>query len=224
MHCHNVKETQWAEEKATGTWQREQLWTYPLPENIGLVLENERGNMVKSVTPKSVAERAGMKVGDRLKLLNGYTVYSFADAQYALHKAPVTGKIKVSWAREGYVYTTSLTLEKNWRKTNITWRPSLLGFLPSLPLYGTDLTLAEKQQLGLNGKQLAFRQETPIHDQAKEAGVRENDVIVGIDHVLCEMKMEDFLGYVRINHLIGDRITLNLIRAGKKLDLPMTLR
>jgi hypothetical protein len=38
------------------------------------------------------------------------------------------------------------------------------------------------------------------------------------------MSMEQFLGHVRRSYLVGDRVTLNIIRDGKRLDLPMKLR
>ena len=39
-----------------------------------------------------------------------------------------------------------------------------------------------------------------------------------------EMTVEQFLGYVRQSYLVGDRMTLNVLRDGKKLDLRVKLR
>ena len=116
-----------------------------------------------------------------------------------------------------------LDLAEGWKKTNLTWRPSVLDILPSLTVYGTELTAAEKKRLGLSAKRLAFRQDTAVHRDAKAAGVRAGDVIVGIDGLDLEMTLPGFLAYVRRNHLVGDRITLNVLRDGKRVDLPMTL-
>lgn len=224
IHCHQAKEILREEKKAAGTWTRDDIWTYPLPENIGVTLDPDRGGLVKAVAAKSAAERAGLRAGDVLRDLNGYPVNSFADAQYALHKAPPKGEIRATWLRGGKATTGSLVLTEGWKKTNITWRPSLLDLLPSLPLYGEDLTAKQKKALGIPEKRLAFRQQSPVHAQAQAAGVRENDIIVGADGQALEMTMDEFLGHVRRNYLIGDRITLNLIRDGRRLDLPMKLR
>ena len=99
----------------------------------------------------------------------------------------------------------------------------MLDILPALSLYGDDLTAQQKKDLGLDAKHLAFRQDTTVGTQAKKFGVQGGDVVIGVDDLTLEMTMLDFLGYIRRNYLIGDRIKLNVIRDGKKLDLPGTL-
>ncbi len=224
IHCHQVNEFRREQRKASGEWRRDERWVYPLPENIGLTLEVDRGDRVRAVRPDSPAARAGLRPGDRLKTLNGLTVASFADAQYALHRAPFTGRIRVSWVRGGKEMTGSLESADGWKKTNLTWRPSLLDVLPALTVYGTELTAAEKERLGLSPRRLAFRQAEPVHRDAKAAGVRAGDVILGLDGKAMEGSLTEFLAYVRRNHLVGDRVTLNVLRNGKRLDLPLTLR
>lgn len=224
IHCHQVKEIVREEEKKTGTWNRESIYTYPLPENIGITLELNRGNIVKAIAPSSAADKAGVKPGDRLQTLNGVAVNSFADAQYGLHKAPLTGKTTVSWQRDGTDMKGELTLAQGWRRTNVTWRPSLLDILPSLTVYGEDLTAKEKQALGLAEKRLAFRQDATVHSAAKAIGVQAGDVIIGIDSKVMEMSMDQFLGHVRQNYLIGESATLNVMRNGKRVDLKFKLK
>src|SRR5262245_66380471 len=86
IHCHQVNEFRRADLKAAGQWSRDDLWVYPLPENVGLTLEVDRGDAVKAIAPGSAAAKAGLKAGDLLAKLNGYLVATFADAQFALHK------------------------------------------------------------------------------------------------------------------------------------------
>ena len=224
IHCHQVKEILRQEAINTGTWNRESIYTYPLPENLGITLDLVRGNQVKQVKPASLADKAGVKPGDVLRTLNGRPIYSFADAQYALHKAPYEGKISLAWTRDGNPLNSTLAVGPGWRRTNVTWRPSLLDLLPSLTVYGTDLTAKEKQALGLDEKRLAFRQDEPVHSAAKAMGVQIGDVIVGIDNKKLEMSMDEFLGYVRQNYLIGETATLNVLRNGKRVDLSVKLK
>ena len=87
------------EEQDKGTWKRESLWTYPLPENVGITLDKDRGNVVSKVVDKSPAAQAGVLAGDVVDTLNGMRVRSFADAQYALHKAPWKGEIAITLLR-----------------------------------------------------------------------------------------------------------------------------
>jgi len=224
IHCHQVKEIQREDAKKDGTWNRESIYTYPLPENVGITLDLDRANVVNAVAPKSPAEKAGVKPGDILRTLHRMTVNSFADASYALHKAPLKGDIAVTFERAGKSFEGTLTLEPGWRRTNVTWRPSLLDLLPALTVYGDDLSAKEKKALGLDEKRLAFRQQSPVHKAAREMGVQENDIILSIDNKMMDMSMEQFLGHVRQNYLIGETATLNLLRNGKRLDLKITLK
>jgi serine protease Do len=224
IHCHQVYEFRRAAQKESGTWRREDIWVYPLPENVGLTLEVHHGDRLRAVAADSAAGRAGLRSGDLLRTVNGQPVASFADVQYALHRAPAKGRIPISVQRGLETTTAMLELADGWRKTNLTWRPSLLDILPSLTLFGDDLGAEEKKGLGLSAKRLAFRQQEPVHALARAAGVREGDVIIGIDGRALEMTVLEFLAHVRKNYLVGDHITLNIIRNGKRLELPYTLR
>jgi membrane-associated protease RseP (regulator of RpoE activity) len=223
IHCHQVYEFRRAAQKGAGQWWREGIWVYPLPENIGLDLEVDQGNRLRAVVSDSPAGRAGLKPGDVLCTVNGLPVASFADVQYALHRAPASGHISIAWQSGDKRKTATLDLPEGWRKTNLTWRPSLLDILPSLTVFGEDLSTEEKRALGLSAKRLAFRQQEPVHRLAQAAGVRAGDVIIGIDGQALEMTMLEFLAHVRKNYLVGDRITINIIRADKRIALPQTL-
>jgi serine protease Do len=224
IHCHQVAEILREEQKNAGTWVRERMFTYPLPENVGITLDVNRGNLVREVKPGSAAATAGLMPGDVVRAVNQNPVHSFADASYGLHKGPLKGSIPIAWQRDGKPMDGTLTLSEGWRRTNVTWRPSLFDLLPSLTVYGSDLSAKEKQQLGLGEKRLAFRQEAPVHAKARAMGVRENDIILGVDDKKLDMTMEQFLGYVRQNYLIGETLTLNLLRDGKRVDLSVTLK
>ena len=101
---------------------------------------------------------------------------------------------------------------------------------PSTDSAGTDLlriddelSAEEKKALGLGARRLAFRQQKEVHKDARAAGVRAGDVIIGVDEMFPDMSMLDFLGYIRKNYLVGDRITLRVLRDGRRVDLPITL-
>ena len=101
-----------------------------------------------------------------------------------------------------------LEVADGWRKTNLTWRPSLLDILPSLPISGEDLTAAEKKALGLPEKQAAFRQDKFVHSTLKAVGLKAGDVVVTLNGKPVNGTMDDFLGLVRREHLVGDTIVL----------------
>jgi S1-C subfamily serine protease len=223
MHCHQVKEALNDDLRKSGKWTRDMAWRYPLPENVGLELEVDRGNVVKRVKERSPASVSGLAAGDVLRRLGGVPIHSFADAQFALDRAPKSGTVEVVWRRGDKERTAKLTLADGWRKTDIGWRPSLQRLVPSARLYGDDLTADEKKALGLSARQLAFRQQARVSTPAQAAGVRAGDVILGVDGRPFETDAGGFVRYVQSNYLIGDKVTLNVLRDGKRLDLPMTL-
>lgn len=224
IHCHQVNEFRRAAEKAAGTWTRDSLWAYPLPENIGITLDVDRGDSIVQVEAKSAAEAIGIKKGDVLIRLNEMSVASFADAQYALHRGPKAGKIPVEWRSRGDTKKGELTVVEGWRKTNITWRASLLDILPSFPVSGEDLTVEERKALKLPEGHAAFRQDKFVHSTLRAIGMQSGDVLVGINGRTVPGLMDDYLGYLRREHLVGDTITINVLRAGKPVDLKITLK
>lgn len=224
IHCHQAKELMRAQAKEDGTWKRDNVYTYPLPENVGITLDVNTCNLVSKVKPASAAATAGIQPGDVLLTLNDRPVYSFADAQYALHKSPLQGSINVAWKRGQQTSSGTLTLADGWKWTNLTWRPSMLDMLPSLTMYGDDLSSKEKMALGLDEKRLAFRQEDPAPPSVQAMGIRTGDIIIGVENRLLELTVDQFLGYVRQNYLVGEDITFNVVRGGKKMDVRATLK
>jgi len=223
MHCHQVRERLNEQTKRDGKWDREMFYRFPLPENLGFALEVNRGNLVKSVKEKSPAADAGLKVGDVVQRLGNVPVHSFGDATFALDHAPKLGALDITWRREGEIMASKLNLVEGWRKSDLTWRASMRRFIPSVKLNGTELTMEERKALELTDKQLAFRQRDAISLQAQVAGIRPGDIILGVDDVKLDVGITDFHFYVERNYLMGDRPTVNLLRDGKRMNIPMTL-
>jgi hypothetical protein len=222
-HCHNVKELFDRKLESLGKWDREAAYRHPPAENVGLTLEVDRGNVVAKVRPDSLAERAGLKRGDVLRRLDVVPVHAIADALHALERAPKSGRLAAAWTRDGKPMSGELALTAGWRRSDLSWRPSMRRRVPSLPVRGDDLTGPEKQALGLRPNQLAVRQRSTVGAQARAAGVQAGDVLVGIDRELVDLDAEGVRALVRREHLVGDRVQLIVLRDGKRLTLPLTL-
>jgi serine protease Do len=222
IHCHQIWEARRLEAQNNGTLKRDDFWIYPHPENVGLTLEVDQGDKVLSVAADSPADKAGIRAGDTIESINGISVNSIADARYALHRAPLSGASPISWQQNTRKLTAELQLQPGWRKTNPTWRPSMLDILPATSMFGEDLAAQEKRALGLTEKRLAFRQEDTIRDDLKKLGIQGGDIIIGINNEVLELTMIEFLGHIRRNFILGERITLNVIRNGQRVDLPGT--
>ncbi len=223
IHCHDVKEILREEAQAAGVWKSSDLFRYPPTGNVGFLLTVDRGNEVAQVLADSPAKKVGLQSGDLIESLNGHRVRSIADAQFALDKSPQQGRIRIVWKRAEREMDAELELPAGWRRSDISWRPSLQQFVGLPRLYGTDLTAEERQQLGLTPTQLAFRHREKIHRQAQPAGVRPGDIILGFDNEQLDMGVYEFETYVRRRYVAGDRVSINVIRAGQRLNLPMTI-
>jgi S1-C subfamily serine protease len=224
LHCHQVKEILNADLQRKGQWTRDLAWRYPLPDNLGIELDVDRGNVIKRIKAGSPASAAGLRAGDVVRQMGVVPIHSCADAQFALDRAAKAGSVAVAWQRGGELRQASLSLPEGWRKTDLTWRPSMRHLVPAPRLFGHDLTAEERKALGLSAKQLAFRQQAPVSTLAQAAGIRAGDVILGVDDRTLEMDVIDFLRYVERNYLAGDRVTVNVLRDGQRLRLGMTLR
>lgn len=223
LHCHQVKEQLNAKLVRDEGWTRDAAWRYPLPENLGVKLEVDRGNVVETVTAGSVAEKAGLKKGDVVRRVGAVPVHSFADAQFALDKAPVKGELEVVWTRGGTESKATLPLAYGWKKTDNSWRPSMQRLLPTLPLFGKDLTVAEKKALGLTEKQAAFRLGERVNARATDAGAKPGDVVIGVDDHKLEMTGAEVFEFVKREYLVGDTVTATVIRDGKKETFRLAL-
>ena len=223
IHCHQVYSFRRQELEARGQWQPEEVWVYPLPENVGLTIDLHQGNRVQAVRANSPADRAGLRAGDLLQSLNGWSVASVADVQYALHRAPAKSHIRATWQRDGREASADLAPPVDWRITDVSWRPSLRSLGPRPCVHGDDLTVEEKRTLGLSEKSLAFRQGNFVSEAARQAGIRQNDIILGVDNRNLEMSARQFSAYVRLTYQVGDRVTFNLLRDGQRLDVSLKL-
>ena len=200
------------------------MWVYPQPRNIGITLDIDQGNRVLKVEAGSAAARAGLRGGDVLDSVNGLSITSIADLQYALHRAPWEGKVPAIWQRHGKAAHGSLALAAKWKETDLSWRWSLKSLAPTLAVQGDDLTTEEKERLGLPAQALAFRQMAYLNPAASQAGVRVGDIVVGVDAHRPAMTARQFETFIRLTYRPGDTVTLHLLRGKERLELPLKLK
>ncbi len=223
IHCHQVHEFQTELAFDEKRWSKETMWRYPPPKNVGLSLDIKQGDRVKSVERNSAAAKAGIEPGNVLVSLNGIPVSSQADVHFALHRAPSAGGVKVQWSHNGVSRSGSLTLKRGRKQTDFSWRGSMWNTPPVPGVWGKDLTARQKKELGLAADRLAFSQGGFVPPKTRQAGIRGNDIIVGVDGKKLNLTMLQFNGYIRENYNVGDRVSFDVIRNGKRIQIEMTL-
>jgi hypothetical protein len=223
IHCHHVYEFRREALQREKRWSLDDVWVYPQPENIGLTLDVDRGNRVVRVQAKSSAAKIGIKADDVLRRVGAVSIASVADVQSALHKAPKQGELAIAWHRETKEITGTLQLAESWRQTDVSWRWSLKSMSPSPSIIGDDLNWDERKKLGLDAKQLAYRQMNFLTPAARHAGLQANDVIVGIDEQALTMTARQFETHIRLRYSVGQEITFNVLRGKERVKVKMKL-
>lgn len=223
IHCHQVYDFRREVARTAGRWQLRDLWVYPTPDTLGFAVDPEQGDRVQWVTPGSAAEQAGLRAQDLLLRIQGSSIASFADVQYALHGAPDSGTIPVRWQRGSQLHEGAFVLRPGWRETDISWRASSRRLGPPPGVQGEDLNAREKAGLGLAADRLAFRQQNFVSKVARQAGIRQNDIIVGVDQKKLRMSVQQFAVYMRLNYAAGDRVVYQILRDGRPMDIELNL-
>ena len=223
LHCHYVHEFRREEKMGAGTWTKDELWIYPEPASLGFTLEVEQGNKVGGVRSDSPAAKTGLRAGDVLREVHRLPTASAQDVRYALHQAPNAGTIGIAWQRGAQKMRGDVDLPRDWRRSDISWRWSLKTLAPGPQVHGEDLTPEEKIALGLTSRQLAFRQGNFVPTAARQAGIRINDIILGVDDRRLEMTALQFELYMRINYAAGDVVQYNILRGGERLKIAVKL-
>jgi hypothetical protein len=232
IHCHMVGEAQrLVFREGMKPLPESALFPYPHPKVLGLVLDPATTGTLQAVTPGSSAAKDGFRPGDELVSLEGQPVLSIADIQWVLHHADAAGMLKAEVKRAGKPVSLSLTLGPNWRRRDdLSWRATSWD-LRRMVLGGMfleSLTPEERKQLGAPADGLALRVkhvgEYGQHAVAKQAGVRKEDLVVGVDGRSEAMTETDLLAYLMMNRKPGNEVPFTVLRKGAKVEMKIRMQ
>jgi S1-C subfamily serine protease len=209
----------------------ELIYVSPLPEVVGLKLSNADRARIVSISPGSVAEKAGLRAGDELIAFDGQPLISVADVQWALAGAPSQGTVPVSTRRDGVERPTVLTLPDGWRRNaDISWRATtwhLRGMVTG-GLLLEDLADDARAERAIPSHQLALVVkhvgEYGIHAAAKQAGFQKDDLIVEIDRDSKRMSESQLIGNLLRKRSAGDRVPVTVLRRSERVALKLPIQ
>ena len=230
LHCHQVVEILRQPALDLGTFdKRADLAVWPLPENVGIVLDRDDGLLVKEVEPGSAAASAGLEPGDRLAAAGGRRLFGQADFRGALHRGPAgDGSLALRWHRGGQLLEGTLEVEGAWRETVLAWRTSVsqgnIGAHPGFA-WAHGAPDAVRRKLGVPAGSMAiapwFGREGG--GRAWEAGLRASDVVVAVDGESPDVVGREFMAWFRLRHDPGDEVVLTA-RDGRGRDREVRFR
>jgi S1-C subfamily serine protease len=231
MHCHQIREAERLVYRTTGERVPDEvLLPYPDPGVLGMKLDPKETATLERVTPGSIAERAGLRPGDRIETLAGQPLLSIADLQWVLHKAPASTHLPVQIRRGSKTWNATLELREGWRLGDISWRASTWD-LRRMGLAGMrldDLTDEQRRSANLPREGMALRVrhlgEFGEHAVAKRAGFQKGDVLVSFDGLSSRMSESQLLVYALQKKRSGDEVAVTVLRKGGKTALKFTLQ
>jgi hypothetical protein len=228
IHCHMIHDAEQNAAFESGNWSEDRLWRYPLPENVGLVINPQSGVRVMKVLPGSAAEKAGIESGEDVTHMNGQAIASIADMQWVLHGLK-NGEETVT-VRTDKTDEHSLSLPRGWKKTDISWRGSMWSLPPKMPIWMEPADEAQREAAALPDGEVPMlvkwiNRGAPGGRAAFDAGLREGDLVVALDGE--PLKFEDsrhFVLHVKLTHHVGEVLPLTVQgKDGKRREVRIRL-
>lgn len=232
VHCHQVGEALRTSFRDRGeAVPVETIYPMPAPATIGLTLASDHAAKVTAVTPKSIAEAAGFRVGDEVVSFNGQPLISIADFAWVLHRAPESGTLPAVVKRAGKNVTCPVALPAGWRQTSDisrrvgTWSMRAMAF-GGMTLI--DLDDATRKARGLPGDTMALlvkgMGQHNKHGAAQKAGFLKDDVIVAIDGMKSRTTEGALIGALLAAHKAGEIAKVTVLRGSERVTLPLPMQ
>ena len=177
---------------------------------------------IGQIPASSPLASAGLQAGDRIVAWNGTPVYTFGDLQYRYDQVDrESQKLGLSVDRAGKDVTLSIDLPIRWWWTDLRFRQSSVD--PRLYFEDKPLTAEDKQRLGL--KPDGFASEVKyVSDFAKVMHAHDlklGDVIFAVDGVETDKLAHTAELYLKLRKPVGSEVTLDVLRAGQKMKMPL---
>jgi hypothetical protein len=221
VECHLIGDFQLVEREQAGKLDKlTDMFRSPDIKTIGIHLDVPKGLTVKEA--QGHAKSAGMQAGDRITALNGTSVWTFADLQYHYDKVPRTAKqIQLSVEKEGKTVELLILLPVRWWWTDTRYRQLTVD--PRMYFESQPLSDAEKQRLELpiDGFASQVRHVDSFAQMMKSHDLRAGDIIYGVDGVQRDEHANTAELYIRLRKTAGSDVTLDVIRDGKRFQMPL---
>ena len=228
LHCHQVQEYRLLQSYADGAFDRQLLFPFPLPENLGLTFEREHGHRVERVAEGSAAERAGVRRGETLVRAENISIRSEEDFRWALqrHRREAALVVEVESAMTAgetpVRRKVTVPLEEGWWKGDVSWRKSLRSYPVPWGFLGYSVGSEERRTAGLEADSLAIKV-VSLRGQsggvAKALGLVKGDLIVRLAGESRLLTLEQFKSEMLKRYAPGDEIRIEVVRGGERHEL-----
>ena len=235
VHCHMVNEAERAWAQELKRWERSDMWVWPDPDRVGLVLDAADQARVERSLEGSAAWKAGVRSGDVIESLGTQSIRTIHDIQWVLDGTPAGGgSLPLSYLRGDERAEVVLLLADGWKVTTplaYSWRAFKWGLDPQPGFGGKLLTPGQKAGLGLDpdafalevGYLVTWGENAYSGRNAARAGLRKGDVILSIAGQSEFASEQQVQSWFRIMCQPGDQLPIRLLRGGRRLELTLTV-
>lgn len=221
MHCHQVGDLLNFEKIDAQEFRVEHLvQPWPLPENVGIEVDRDHGLRVTEVKKGSPAASIGIQVGDELAMAGNTKLFGQADLRGALHRASYDeASVPVAWKRNGELHFDELKMKPGWKAAKNSWRKTVydgivgprFGFFPLEGKGNGKGAMSFKPYFGK-------RRNAPW-----KAGIRPDMEIIAVNGRSDDWDSRELLAWFRLNHKVGDDVTLKVKHKGNVREITYTL-
>ncbi|MCS7015719.1 MAG: PDZ domain-containing protein [Gemmatales bacterium] len=224
IHCHDVKGAELIQARREKRLRKEMVFIYPPPSTLGVELDAVDQRLIRRVLARSPAERAGLRAGDAVLVVNGQAVLTFGDITHQLSLVPDPGQVKLTIQREKKTIEIVLTLPAGWKRSrDPSWRETLHLVGPGAGFWGSTLSPQQKRQLGLAENALAISVQAVYGPHAQQAGIRNGDVVIELDGLREDMTIRQLHAHLHLNRQWGDTVTVTVLRQHQRIPLRLPL-
>lgn len=226
IHCHNIHDAENFHAQETGAMTDDIVFRYPYPDNVGLSIDPASGVTVAEVLEGSPADATDFEIGEDILTMNGQAITSIADMQWVLHHIPAAGGEVTIVGSESGEHT--LTLEEGWKNYDISWRGSMWSMSPRLHVWMPELAADRQRELDIPEGETALEvrwinQEQQSGRAARDAGLREGDIVVELNGEPINLAPAQFMAYIKLNFEVGDELTFTVLREGRRREVVVPL-
>ena len=226
VHCHQIQEFQILQAFHDKMFSRDQLFGFPLPDNLGIRFDRAHGHKIESIIPDSAADKAGLLAGDVVSRVDNVPVHSEQDVRWALHRAEENGKPLIAVVRSAPDAAVARTLrfelapQRGWRQTELGWRRSLRSVPFPVGCLAYPLGREERRKAGLPDDRLAIKVlSLRGKGLASSVGLLKGDLIVAHDGNQSSRSFEEFKSDLLRRYDPGDSVRLTVLREGETIEL-----
>ena len=229
VHCHQVREYGLLQAYHENRFSREMLFTFPLPESLGIEIDRAHGHRVARVRDDSASAAVKLTAGDIVVRCADVPIRSELDLRWALHRLPLNSDrvmllVDRTVGKSGDAamqrLEVQLALPSGWRQSELSWRKSSRSYPSDWGFRAAALAKFERREAGLSETGLAIRVlSIKPRGLAQGIGLQKGDVITALEDDTRERTLDRLRSDMLRRFAPGDEVRMTIRRDAETLEL-----